>query len=78
MEGHWEHLLQEARTREDTVVFTELESLVQMARFATEQVPPHREANRMKRNPPRKKNLYVFAQNKLSSTKKNKSVEISI
>ena len=38
MEGHWENLLQEAQTREDTVVFSELDSLVQMARFATEKL----------------------------------------
>ena len=38
MEGHWENLLREAQTREDTVVFSELDSLVQMARFATEKL----------------------------------------
>jgi hypothetical protein len=45
MEGHWEHLLQEAQNREETVVFSELESLVQMARFATEKPPPYRETS---------------------------------
>ena len=50
MEGHWGKLLQEARNREDTVVFSELESLVQMARFATEKVPPYRETNRISKD----------------------------
>ena len=52
MEGHWEHLLREAQNREDTVVFSELESLIQMARFATEQVPPYRETSRISKDSP--------------------------
>ena len=52
MEGHWEHLLQEARNQKDTVVFSELESLIQMARFATEQVPPYRETSGISKDTP--------------------------
>ena len=52
MEGHWEHLLQEAQKPNKTVVFSELENLVQMARFATEQIPPHRETNRISEESP--------------------------
>ena len=45
MEGCWEHLLQEAQKQNETVMFSELENLVQMERFATEQIPLHREMN---------------------------------
>jgi hypothetical protein len=45
LEGRWEHLLHEARNRNETVVLSELDNLVQMARFATEQVFPHRGAS---------------------------------
>ena len=34
------------------VVFSELESLVQMARYATEKLPQYRETNRTNKNPP--------------------------
>ena len=46
MEDHWDNLSQEIRTQEDTVMFSELDSLVQMARFTTENLPPFRETNR--------------------------------
>lgn len=45
IEGHWDNLLREVQTREDTVVFSELDSLVQMARFATENLPPYWDTN---------------------------------
>ena len=51
MEGRWEHLLQEARKWNEMVVFSELEHLVQMARFATEQIPPHPEMNWINESP---------------------------
>ena len=34
------------------MVFSELESLVQMARFATEKIPPYRETNRTSNDSP--------------------------
>lgn len=36
MESRWENLLQEARENDETVVFTEIEDLVETARSATE------------------------------------------
>ena len=45
MEGCWEHLLQKAQKQNETVMFSELENLVQMVRFATEQIPSHQEMN---------------------------------
>ena len=52
MEGRWEHLLQEAQKLNETVVFSELENLVQIARFATELKPPHRETNSISKESP--------------------------
>ena len=37
MENCWENLLQEAWEKNETVVFTELEKLVEMVRSATEE-----------------------------------------
>ena len=47
MEGHLDNLLREAQTREETVVFSKLDSLVQMARFATKKLPPYWDTNLM-------------------------------
>ena len=38
------------RTREETVVFSKLDSLVQMARFATEKQPPYWDTNLTNKN----------------------------
>ena len=46
IEDRWDNLLREIRTREDTVVFSELDSLVQMARLTTVNLPPFRETHR--------------------------------
>ena len=51
MEDHWKNLLQKARSRGDTVVFSELDSLVQMARFATEKLPPCWDENLTNQDP---------------------------
>ena len=51
MEDHWGNLLQEAKSRGDTVVFSELDSLVQMARFATKKLPPYLAKNLTNHDP---------------------------
>ena len=40
MEAYWENLLQAAQSRDDKVVFIELQNLVQTARHAVENLPP--------------------------------------
>ena len=40
MENHWKNLLQEVQSREDKVIFQELQNLVQTARHAVESLPP--------------------------------------
>ena len=40
MENHWKNLLQEVQSRNDKVVFLELQNLVQTARHAVESLPP--------------------------------------
>ena len=39
MENHWNDLSDEIKAREDTVIFSELDSVVQIARLATENLP---------------------------------------
>ena len=40
MENHWKNLLQEVQSRDDKVIFLELQNLVQTARQAVESLPP--------------------------------------
>ena len=42
MEDHRDNLLREIRTRKDTIIFSELDSLIQLARSATENLTPCR------------------------------------
>ena len=50
MESHWKRLVRKARTGEDTMVFSELDSLVQMALFAIEQAHTPYRTGRFREN----------------------------
>ena len=51
IEDHWDNLLQEAQSRGDTAVFSELDSLVKMAQFPTEKLRPCWDKNLMNQDP---------------------------
>jgi hypothetical protein len=42
MEAHWKTLLQEIQSRDDKVIFLELQNLVETARHTAENLPPCR------------------------------------
>ena len=51
MEDHWDNLLQEAQSRDDTAVFSELDSLVKMAQFPIEKLRLCWDKNLMNQDP---------------------------
>ena len=51
IEDHWDNLLQEAQSRDDTAVFSELDSLVKMALFPTEKLHPCWDKNLTNQDP---------------------------